>query len=165
MTACTVCSWSLAARAEGNCGPNISGKDTIPFEYTILFRSTLSAVPVEPAVDHDSTISCACAEVVITEATSMKIIEKLRMFDFMFCLLFEWCLIFSANLCASAVNRLSANITAEAQRNAEIRREEIPDRRNPIRVLLNAVQSSYTTYMAMGPLFVSKQLRRKKIEG
>src|SRR5215208_6273013 len=84
MTACTVCSWSLAARAEGNCGPDISGKDTIPFEYTILFRSTLSAVPVEPAVDHDSTISCACAEVVITEATSMRTIEKLRMFDFMF---------------------------------------------------------------------------------
>src|SRR5215217_7053071 len=145
MTACTVCSWS-AARAERNGVPDISGKDTIPFEYTILFRSTLSAVPVEPADDHDSTISCACAEVVITEATSMKIIEKLRMFDFMFCLLFEWCLIFSA-------------------RNAEIRREEIPDRRNPIRVLLNAVQSSYTTYMAMGPLFVSKQLRRRKIEG
>src|SRR5215213_3035831 len=118
MMACTVCSWS-AARAERNGVPDISGKDTIPFEYTILFRSTLSAVPVEPAVDHDSTISCACAEVVITEATSIKIIEKLRMFDFMFCLLFEWCLIISANLCASAVNRLSAHITAEAQRFAE----------------------------------------------
>src|SRR5215210_6627764 len=29
--------------------------------------------------------------------------------------------------------------------------------------VLNAVQNSYTTYMAMGPLFVSRQLRRRKM--
>src|SRR5215203_3004364 len=42
----------------------------------------------------------------------------------------------SAFLCVSAVNRLSAHFTAEAQRNAEIRREEIRIKTQTYRVTI-----------------------------